>query len=150
MMMYTRLSTPNSVMNFQITLSVVLVVMAKAILPPQNPLWPPSYSVQESIITMQCNRLGSPSRGAKFGIVSHDWSDAKRFWAAAKPMTCEELFVKQAESTKAAGARHVFVYRNIVEALTWFKTVREKLDDPAYEASFSNLMASNHSVPFIP
>ena len=34
--------------------------------------------------------------------------------------------------TKARNAdTHVFVYRNIVKALPWFASVREKLDDPA-------------------
>jgi hypothetical protein len=94
--------------------------------------------MHESLITMQCNSSGlsSPHRGSQFGIVSYDWSNAKKLWAAAKPMNCEELLVDQALLTKHAGGKHVFVYRNIVKALPWFKSTREKLDDPAYEGFF--------------
>jgi len=83
----------------------------------------------------QCNSSGwsSPERGGTFGIVSYDWSNAKAQWAAAKPMDCEERLVQQAVMTKTANpASHVFVYRNVVKALPWFTTVREKLDDPNY------------------
>eukprot|EP00542_Grammatophora_oceanica_P006474 CAMPEP_0194058092 /NCGR_PEP_ID=MMETSP0009_2-20130614/65165_1 /TAXON_ID=210454 /ORGANISM="Grammatophora oceanica, Strain CCMP 410" /LENGTH=98 /DNA_ID=CAMNT_0038708087 /DNA_START=55 /DNA_END=348 /DNA_ORIENTATION=- len=92
---------------------------------------------------MQCNSSGwsSPERGAEFGIVSYDWSNAKVWWAAEKPMNCEELLLQQAIETKRAARRqgrriHVFVYRNIVKALPWFSTVREKLNDPAYADFF--------------
>jgi hypothetical protein len=54
-------------------------------------------------------------------------------------MTCEELLVDQALLTKQhAGGKHVhvFVCRNIVKALPWFTSAREKLDDPAYEGFF--------------
>jgi hypothetical protein len=92
----------------------------------------------ESLITMQCNSLGwsSAERAAQFGIVSYDWSNVKALWAAAKPMTCEELLTQQAMKAKAAGTKHVFVYRNIVKALPWFETTRNKLDDPAYSGFF--------------
>lgn len=87
---------------------------------------------------MQCNSSGfsSPSRGAEFGIVSYDWSNAKALWAKGRPMNCEELLVEQAQKTKKAGGKHTFVYRNIVKALPWFGSVRNKLDDPAYEGFF--------------
>ena len=42
------------------------------------------------------DRLSSPSRGAEFGIVSYDWSNAKAQWAAEKPMDCEERLQTQA------------------------------------------------------
>jgi hypothetical protein len=54
--------------------------------------------------------------------------------------------LEQAVQTKQAGAKHVFVYRNIVKALPWFRSVREKLNDPAYEGfflSFSNTTMNN-------
>ena len=84
---------------------------------------------------MQCNGSGwsSPERGASFGIVSYDWSNAKKQWAAAKPMDCEERLLTQAEMTKKAGpGTHAWVYRNVVKALPWFTSVREKLTDPMY------------------
>lgn len=119
-------------------------------LPPQNPPWSPSYSMHDSLITMQLNSMGwsSPSRGAQFGIVSYDWSNMKYIWSAGKPMNCEELMVEQAKATKrAASTLHtntkVFVYRNIVKALPWFNTVRKKLDDPNYSGFFLKFDTTN-------
>jgi len=100
--------------------------------------WEPTYNMTESLITMQLNGSGisSPTRAAEFGIVSYDWSNMKEIWAKEQPMNCEELLLEQAIQSKAAGAKHVWVYRNIVKALPWFKTVRAKLDDPAYAGFF--------------
>ena len=94
---------------------------------------------------MQCNSSGffDADRGAQFGIVSYDWSNNKKHWAAAKPMNCEELLEQQAVQTKQAGGRHVFVYRNIVKALPWFSKVREKLNDPAYSGFFLKFDTTN-------
>jgi hypothetical protein len=112
-------------------------------LPPCNPPWPPSYNINDSLITMQVNLSGlsSPRRGAEFGIVSYDWSNMKDIWAASKPMTCEELMVEQAVATKEAAGLvpnnpKIFVYRNIVKALPWFTSVRKKLDDPQFAGFF--------------
>ena len=88
---------------------------------------------------MQMNSSGwsNPARGAQFGIASYDWSNAKAQWAAQKPMDCEERLLEQAMMTKKLNAdSNVFVYRNLVKALPWFKTVREKLDDPNYSGFF--------------
>jgi hypothetical protein len=108
-----------------------------------------------STITMTCNGSGwsSPERGAQFGIVSYDWSNAKVEWAAAKPMDCEKRLQTQAQMTKARNPEsHVFVYRNVVKALPWFASVREKLDDPAYSGWFlkfdpKQVESHNTSVP---
>lgn len=101
---------------------------------------------------MQCNGSGwsSPERGAEFGIISYDWSNAKAQWAAAKPMDSEDRLRRQAEMTKAKNPNsHVFVYRNLVKALPWFGSVREKLDDPAYSGWFLrfNPKAAPYHVP---
>lgn len=133
-----------------IILSSSLVEVIPAVdgyLPPQNPPWPPTYNMSESLITMQCNSSGlsNPFRGAQFGIVSYDWSNAKAQWATSKPMDCEERLVEQAVMTKEAGAKHVFVYRNIVKALPWFSSVREKLLDPAYSGFFLPFALSSKS-----
>ena len=126
-------------------------VTSDGYLPPQNPPWPPSYNIHDSLITMQLNsmRLSSPSRGAQFGIVSYDWSNMKYIWAASKPMNCEESLVEQATATKQAASEtlhnntKVFVYRNIVKALPWFTTVRKKLDDPNYSGFFLKFDSTN-------
>ena len=89
--------------------------------------------------------------------MSYDWSNAKAQWAAAKPMDCEERLLSQAKMTKAQSKdTKVFVYRNVrrapasharadspsgralqvVKALPWFSSIREKLDDPQYAGWF--------------
>eukprot|EP01061_Rhynchopus_euleeides_P026720 TRINITY_DN43531_c0_g1_i1.p1 TRINITY_DN43531_c0_g1~~TRINITY_DN43531_c0_g1_i1.p1 ORF type:complete len:453 (+),score=152.80 TRINITY_DN43531_c0_g1_i1:179-1360(+) len=90
-------------------------------------------------MTMACNSSGwySNSLAGSFGLTSYDWSNAKAQWANAKPMDCEERLVTQASATKRTNpSTHVFVYRNLVKALPWFSTVRQKLDDPAYSGFF--------------
>ena len=110
-----------------------------AFLPFQNPIWPPTYDMSMSTLTMACNSSGwfNLTVGAAFGITSYDWSNAKAQWAVQRPMDCEERLVQQAVMTKAANPRtNVFVYRNLVKALPWFTTVRVKLEDPAYAGFF--------------
>ena len=92
-----------------------------------------------STLVMTCNSSGfsNPERGAQFGVVSYDWSNAKSIWAANKPMDCEELLLEQATRTKKLNPdTHVFVYRNLVKALPWFSSVRKKLNNPRYEGFF--------------
>ena len=106
---------------------------------------------------MQCNSSGlsNATRGAQFGILSYDWSNNKKEWAAAAPMDCEEELLAQAESTKKAAEAtpgsntHVFVYRNVVKALPWFSSVRTILLDPHYSGFFLKFKdeTSNTSVP---
>jgi len=125
---------------------IILLPTVEAYLPPQNPPWPPTYNVTESLITMQKNSSGwsSIERALDFGIVSYDWSNNKAQWAKSRPMDCEERLSEQAERLVAARREkpgdgtnsHVFLYRNLVKALPWFSTVRTKLLDPAYEGFF--------------
>ena len=108
-------------MRTSIVLAVCSVASGAAppgLMPPTNPPWKPTWKLDRSTITMTCNGSGwsSPERGAAFGIVSYDWSNAKRQWAAAKPMDCEERLQTQAQMTKQVNeGTHVFVYRNIVK-----------------------------------
>ena len=127
----------------------VTIASAYAFPPP----WSPTYNTTESLITMQCNSSGysDPHRGSEFGIVSYDWSNAKRFWAQNQPMDCEEKLIQQVELLAVANKKEertgnnnninpynkrIFIYRNIVKALPWFSTVRNKLLDPAYDGFF--------------
>lgn len=56
-------------------------------------------------------------------------------------MSSEELLLTQAARLKAERPEvKVFVYRNIVKALPWFTTVREKINDPAYAGFFLPLL----------
>ena len=126
------------------SLTIVLTLLAAdpapgGVLPPTNPTWPATYNLSLSTISMSCNSTGwsPPELGAQFGIVSYDWSNAKAQWAAAKPMDCEQRLREQARMTKAKNpATRVFVYSNIIKALPWFASVREKLDDPAFAGWF--------------
>jgi hypothetical protein len=121
-------------------IAIVVLGGTVSVLPPTTPPWPPTYNMSLSTLTMAVNGSGwsSPERGAQFGIVSYDWSNAKAQWAAATPMDCEERLLEQAQMTKArsGNASKVFVYRNLVKALPWFTSVREKLLDPAYQGWF--------------
>jgi hypothetical protein len=125
------------------------ILASIGVLPP----WSPTYSMARSTLTMQCNSSGfsSPGRGAAFGITSYDWSNAKKQWAAQRPMDCEERLLEQARMTKASGGAHVWVYRNIVKALPWFSSVRAKLLNPAYAGWFLRFDAakprSTYNVP---
>ena len=77
------------------------------------------------------------SVGGWFGVISYDWSNAKAQWAQMKPMDDEERLVTQTSMTKAVSPNsHVFVYRNLVKALPWYTSVREKISDPAYAGWF--------------
>ena len=118
---------------------IVMLSVTTVAFPSANPPWPATYNVTQSLIQMSVNASGyrtTPNLDAQFGITSYDWSNAKAVWAMETPMTCEEDLAKQAKITKDQGATHVFVYRNLVKALPWFSTVREKLLDPAYSGFF--------------
>ena len=133
--------------------TALIGMQATSILPPTNPPWPPTYDMAMSTLSMQCNSSGwsDPVRGAAFGIISYDWSNAKAQWAAARPMDCEEQLQTQARLTKYANPKsNVFVYRNVVKALPWFTSVREKLDDPRYAGwflRFDKSKAGQYNVP---
>lgn len=109
--------------------------VAKVQLPP----WPPTYQMNLSTIIQPCNDSGpfDPAFGAKFGVADYDWSNQKQLWVNTKPMDCERLLVTQAELNRKINPKsRAFVYRNLVKALNWFGSVREKLDDPAYSGFF--------------
>jgi hypothetical protein len=84
---------------------------------------------------------------------SRQWSNNKKHWAAAKPMATEEDLLAQAQLTAAQhGAGRIFTYFNLVKALPWYTSVREKLADPAFAGFFLRLSpsASPHSPPCDP
>ena len=52
-------------------------------------------------------------------------------------MDCEERLVKQASLVRGVNPdAKVWVYRNLVKALPWYSTVREKILDPQYSGFF--------------
>jgi hypothetical protein len=112
--------------------------------------WVPTYNMSMSTIIMPCNTTGffEPSAAARYGIVDVDWSNAKKDWARATPMDCEERLVTQAHLIKAANPNtRVWVYRNLVKATPWYTSVREKICDPAYAGWFLrfNTSATPHA-----
>ena len=81
-------------------------------------------------------------------MLEQDWSNAKNVWANTRPMSCEETLIEAAKRTHALNNQaKVLIYRNLVKALPWFRTVREKLDDPAYSGFF---LKFNTSTPHVP
>jgi len=103
-----------------------------------------------STIIMPCNNSGytDPQSTAGWGLIDFDWSNAKKFWAAAKPMNCAEELLKQVQMTTAASpGTTVYVYRNAIKALPWYTTVREMISDPAYAAWFLNFGSGTPHVP---
>ena len=91
-----------------------------------------------------CNSSGihNISEAVRYGIVSYDWSNAKKLWANSQPMDDAERLTRQAELVQSLDPGiqgeqpRVWVYRNKVKALNWFTSVREKLDDPQYAGWF--------------
>jgi hypothetical protein len=110
---------------------------------PQHPKWSPTYSMARSSVMMPCNTSGwfDSELAARYGIADFDWSNARALWAnSAGGMDCSAKLVEQAAKVKAEPAssptNHVWVYRNLVKALSWYKPVAEKLADPAYAGWF--------------
>ncbi len=111
---------------------------------PCVPDWEPTYEMARSTVFMPCNVSGftDPAVYKGFGLVDFDWSNGKAAWSTAQPMDCEERLVTQAKMTKAmATDTKVFVYRNLVKALPWYSSVREKITDPQYSGWFLKFKA---------
>jgi hypothetical protein len=106
------------------------------------PSWPPTYQMNRSTFLMACNNTGlfNPEFSSRWGIVDFDWSNMRfgpEGWTSSVPMNCQEKLATQAAATKAVDSRtKVFVYRNMVKALPWYTSVREKIVDPAYSGFF--------------
>ena len=119
--------------------ATVLAAASLGFVASQNPRWEPTWDIQLSTMSMFMNFSGwtDPKYAGQFGVSSFDWSNGKEQWANQKPMDCEERLVTQATWTKKQNpAAKVYVYRNLVKALPWYTSVREKLDDPRYSGFF--------------
>jgi len=119
------------------------------------------FFLPNSTLIMPCNNTGptDPSTTLGWKYLDFDWSNWKGTgdadgWAKHKPMDCEELMVKQVQLTVAASPhQQAFVYRNMVKALPWFTSVREKISDPKYAkwfVRFSDAVVANHSLGHVP
>ena len=107
--------------------------------PPVLPDWEPTYNMSRSTVIMPCNWTGmvDPRVYKGYGLVDFDWNSAKAIWSTTRPMSCEETLVRQAQLVKQETPQaKVFVYRNLVKALPWYTSVREKITDPAYAGWF--------------
>jgi hypothetical protein len=68
-------------------------------------------------------------------------------------MDCEELMVKVNLTATASPNTKAFVYRNMIKALPWFTSVREKLTDPDYAPWFMNFskdVVADHTKANVP
>lgn len=108
------------------------------------PTWRPTWNMYRSTVLYICNTSGfhDPKFAVQFGIVVYDWSNGKAIWANQHPMDSQSLITKQAEMVLSeepgvtGEAPRVWAYRNTIKALNWYKSVREKLDDPKYASWF--------------
>jgi len=126
------------------------------------PKWPHTYQMNRSTAIMLCNNTGAytdPTATAGWSYLDFDWSNWKGTgksdgWAKHKPMDCQELMEEQVEmTTKKSPDAKMFVYRNMIKALPWFTSVREKLTDPAYAKwflPFSDTVIGNHTASHVP
>ena len=103
------------------------------------PAWPPTWNLQLSTIIQPCNLSGwlDPVFYSQFGIVDVDWSNQKDRWVTTVPFDDQELLPDQCALLVAQNPKlRCFVYRNLVKALPWYTSVREKINDPAYSGWF--------------
>ena len=128
---------------------------------PEHPTWTPTWDMAASTIMMPCNTSGwfDAELAAKYGIADFDWSNARAMWANHAPMDDGGRLITQAAkvSPPAATLRepppphqalgpqvkavnpktHVWIYRNLVKALSWYSDVGAKLADPAYSGALT-------------
>lgn len=111
---------------------------------PYLPKWHPTWDMRNSTILYACNYSGmyDVDEALKYGVVAFDWSNGRTVWENNKPMNDEELLTRQAELVlsrdpgMAGGQPRVWVYRETIQALNFFSSVREKLDDEAFAGWF--------------
>ena len=121
---------------------------------PTTPPWPPIYDMGLSTIKMiEAYNATQQNKAfdATFGITEYDFSYDRFSWSTARPMNCEETIAEAANQLQAILAPaegisdvrpRAFVYRNLVKALPWYSTVREKLLDPQYSGFFLKFKAN--------
>eukprot|EP00040_Diaphanoeca_grandis_P013021 m.65878 g.65878 ORF g.65878 m.65878 type:complete len:539 (+) comp23614_c0_seq1:190-1806(+) len=120
---------------------------------PQHPTWTPTWDMAMSTVMMPCNTSGwfDPALAAQYGIADFDWSNARDMWANQAPMDDGKRLITQAAKVKAVNENtHVWIYRNLVKALSWYSDVGEKLSDPAYSGwflHFKNGIHGNYTSP---
>jgi hypothetical protein len=119
---------------------------------PVPPSWVQSWAPANSTAIYACNYSGffDAKFLAQFALVQLDWSTGKNVWANQHPMDAETLMIDQVERIQRARPGTItMVYRNTVKALSWFRSVREKLVDPAYAGFFLSYAtsATNPSSP---
>lgn len=74
---------------------------------------------------------------SQYGLADFDWSNARALWANQHPMDDNGLLLKQAATVKARSpSTHVWIYRNLVKALSWYADVGEKLADEQFSGWF--------------
>ena len=95
----------------------------------------PTWAMAASTLIMPCNTSGwfDVELASRYGIADFDWSNARALWANQHPMDDNGLLLEQAARIKTRSpSTHVWIYRNLVKALSWYRDVGEKLADPQY------------------
>jgi len=80
-----------------------------------------------------------PPPGQGWGLISLDWSNAKKYWLAPdrNQSTCEATNIHNAKIIKQTSpGTKIFLYHNLELALQWLETQRKYMYDPATSIYF--------------
>ena len=96
--------------------------------------------MRDSSIIMGCNYSGlfNESLASRWGVVDLDWSNDKSSWLESRPIDDEAEMLQTSRRivAQSGGRTKMWVYRNLVWAPSWFRDIRELLEDPAYAGFF--------------
>eukprot|EP00054_Salpingoeca_dolichothecata_P010503 m.58577 g.58577 ORF g.58577 m.58577 type:complete len:407 (-) comp19026_c0_seq2:20-1240(-) len=131
-------------------LTIACPCAAFSTFPVPMPAWPATYKMNQSTLIMACNESSffNAELAATYGVADFDWSNAKSVWSQQRPMDCQERLIAQAKMVKEINpSTRVMVYRNLVKALPWYTSIREKITDPNYSGWFLHFNTSHPHVP---
>ena len=138
-----------------------------------TPKWPVTYAMNESMMLMAVSPDGLMADNGdvagtvvpatypanRWSVFDIDWDTDKPTWGAARPQNCSEQMAKQVAdmaasvSPQPATAKRFMTYRNFVKALPLLTSVREIMNDPAFDVwfvNFSSAVQANHSESHVP
>ena len=87
---------------------------------------------------MPCNDSGyfDPEIAGRWGLVDLIGQTPSSYGQTLSQWTAERLLTQVEQVKRVSPSTRTFVYRNLVKALPWYTSVREKLGDPAYSGWF--------------
>ena len=119
--------------------------------PPLLPRWTPTWLTNQSTLIQPCNEFGPldlnvASQWGITAVISFNNMSGKGGWLFQKPMNEEEDELLQSQMIQTARQDkkkfpsavpgRTWLYRQSVKAEPWDRSVRVKLDDPAYAGFF--------------